>query len=77
MAAYAMWQVKDDQGSDLPAVLAGSRERAYGAGPEVALRIDSIGLAFRLRYEADFDVAARPRGQIAVLGITLVAATLE
>ena len=35
VATYGLWQVGDDHGSALPAILAGARDRAFGFGPEV------------------------------------------
>src|SRR5262249_6568370 len=37
LAGYALWQVRDDRGADLPSVLRGARDRVYGLGPEVAV----------------------------------------
>ncbi len=67
LAGYALWQVKDDSGSDLPPVLAGSRDRVFGLGPEVGVLIPPIRTKLSLRYEADFGVNARPQAQIASL----------
>jgi hypothetical protein len=67
VAFYALWQVRDDRGSDLPEVLRGSRDRVLGLGPEVGVRIPPIRTKLALRYEHDFAVHARPEGQIATL----------
>jgi hypothetical protein len=60
----ALWQVTDDQGSALPAVLRGARDRDYSVGPEVDLDIPAIGLSAVLRYEHDFLATSRPQGQV-------------
>jgi hypothetical protein len=36
LAGYALWQVRDDRGADLPAPLRGLRDRVFGIGPEVS-----------------------------------------
>ncbi len=35
LAGYALWQVADDRGADLPPELAGAHTRAFGLGPEI------------------------------------------
>src|SRR5262249_50822393 len=64
IAGYALWQVRDDRGTQLPAVLAGARDRVYGLGPEGAITIKAIRAQIRMRYEWDFGVRSRPQGQI-------------
>ena len=63
MASYALWQVRDDRGADVPAVLRGARDQVYGLGPEVGLRIPTVNINLSARYEHDFDVHSRPEGQ--------------
>ncbi len=70
LAAYALWQVEDDRGDDLPVALRGARDRVYGVGPEVAVRIPALGIAVRLRYEVELGVRSRPGGQILSLGVS-------
>ena len=72
MAGYALWQVRDDRGSELPSLLAGARDRVFGLGPEGAVRIKTIQGLLRVRYEWDFDVRARPQGHIFVAGVTFL-----
>jgi hypothetical protein len=67
LAGYALWQVRDDRGSDLPAVLRGARDRVFGLGPEIAVLVPPIRTRFALRYEVDFGVRSRPEGQIVSL----------
>jgi hypothetical protein len=72
LAGYALWQVRDDRGADLPPVLRGARDRVYGLGPEVAVLIKSINTQFRARYEWDFGVQSRPQANIFVLGFNVL-----
>jgi hypothetical protein len=72
IAGYALWQVRDDRGTELPPVLAGARDRVYGLGPEVAMLFKPIQGQLRLRYEWDFGVRARPQGHIFVVGINFL-----
>jgi hypothetical protein len=72
IAGYALWQVRDDRGTELPPVLAGARDRVYGLGPEVAIVIKAIQGQLRVRYEWDFGVRTRPQGHFFVAGISLL-----
>jgi hypothetical protein len=72
ITGYALWQVRDDRGRDLPSVLAGARDRVYGLGPEGAMLIKAIQAQLRVRYEWDFDVRARPQGHIFVAGVNFL-----
>jgi len=73
LAGYALWQVSDDTGGDLPPALRGLRERTFGLGPEVGAAIPRLRLRFMARYEHDLDARARPFGQIFLLGLTWAA----
>jgi hypothetical protein len=35
LVGYALWQVRDDRGNDLPESVRGARDRAFGLGPEI------------------------------------------
>ena len=72
VARYALSQVRDDRGTELPPVLSGARDRVYGLGPEGAVFIKSIRGQLRVRYEWDFGVRARPQGHIFVAGISFL-----
>jgi hypothetical protein len=72
IAGYALWQVRDDRGSQLPPALAGAHDRVYGLGPEGAILIKAIRGQLRARYEWDFGVRARPQGRIFVVGINFL-----
>jgi hypothetical protein len=72
IAGYALWQVRDDLGTELPPVLTGARDRVYGLGPEGAMLIKAIKGQLRVRYEWDFGVRARPQGHIFVAGINFL-----
>jgi hypothetical protein len=72
VAGYALWQVRDDRGTELPLVLIGPRDRVYGLGPEGAVLIKTIQGQLRVRYEWDFGARARPQGHILVVGINFL-----
>ncbi len=72
LAGYAMWQVRDDRGADIPPPLRGARDRAYGLGPEIGIVIAPLRSRLTVRYERDIDVRSRPRGQILVIGLTVL-----
>lgn len=71
-AACALWQVRDDRGADLPALLRGTRDRVFGLGPEAAVLFKPIRSQLRVRYEWDIGVRARPQGRILVVGFSYV-----
>jgi hypothetical protein len=73
IAGYALWQVRDDRGTELPPLLTGTREQVYGLGPEGAILIKAIQGQLRLRYEWDFGARARPQGHIFVAAISFLA----
>lgn len=73
VVGYALWQVTDDSGADLPAQLRGARERAFGLGPEVDLAIRPLRSRVFARAEFDLDGKARPVGTIVVVGVSVVA----
>jgi hypothetical protein len=77
VAGYALAQVEDDHGSQLPEALRGARERSYALGPELALQIPSLGVALRLRCEFEFGATSRPSGQLLVFGISFAAMRLK
>src|SRR5262245_9116532 len=72
IAAYKLWQVRPDRGADLPPVLRGARDRVYGFGPEMAVMVQAIRSQIRIRYEWDLGARSRPKGNIFVVGFTLV-----
>ena len=72
IAGYALWQVRDDRGTELPPVLTGARDRVYGLGPEGAMLIKPIQGQLRVRYEWDFGVRSRPQGHIFVVAINFL-----
>lgn len=72
-ASYALWQVTDDSGADLPPVLRGARDRTYGLGPEIGLVVPAVRGRFTLRYTHDFAAQSRPRGQMLLFGVTVAA----
>ncbi len=73
LAGYALWQVRDDRGADLPEPLRGARDRAFGLGPEIDFNIAPIRSRITVRYCRDIVVNARPSGQVLVFGLTVLA----
>lgn len=72
IAGYALWQVTDDRGPDLPAALRGARERVFGLGPEVDILVPALQSRLSARFAWDIAGRARPVGTILVLGLSTV-----
>jgi hypothetical protein len=72
LAAHALWQVRDDRGADVPAILQGARDRVLGLGPEVAVLIRPIRSQIRVRYVWDVGVRSRPVGALFIVGLNFV-----
>lgn len=72
LAGYALWQVTDDSGADLPPPLRGARERAYGLGPELSVTLPALRSRITARWTWDIDGRARPAGTIFAIGISVV-----
>lgn len=73
LAGFALWQVTDDRGADVPPVLRGARDRVFGLGPEVDILIPALRMRVDLRAEWDFGVRSRPQGRIFVASVTYAA----
>lgn len=73
VAGFALWQVTDDSGADLPPMLRGARDRVFGLGPEVDILIPALRLRLDLRAAWDFGVRSRPQRRILVASLTYVA----
>lgn len=73
IAGFALWQVTDNEGSDLPDIARDPRTRVFGAGPEIGVTIPSIRLRVDTRYEWEFGVRSRQDGGIFVIGGTWMA----
>ena len=71
IAAHVLRQVRPDRGADLPDVLRGARDRVYGIGPELAVKVKSIRSEIRTRYEWDLGVRSRPKGNVFVIGLAV------
>lgn len=69
LAGYALWQVRDDRGTDLPEPLRGRRDRVFGLGPEVNLLLSALRAKLGVRYTRDFGVQSRPEGHLFVLSL--------
>ena len=72
-ASYALWQVSDDSGADLPPSFAARAIEAYGFGPELGLVVPALRGRFTLRYMHDFASESRPVGQLLLFGVTIAA----
>lgn len=70
LAGYALWQVTDDKGSDLPPVVRGARDRVFGIGPEVQIALPKIGARAELRLLFEFGARARPEADVIAGGLT-------
>lgn len=71
LAGYALWQVRDDRGSDLPDVLRGARDRVFGVGPEVNLLLPELRTRFGARYTWDVGARSRPEGGLLVVNVAV------
>jgi hypothetical protein len=70
VAGFALWQVTDDQGSDIPPSLRDLKTRVFGLGPELDIAILPMRLYGELRYEFEFGVRSRPQGDVLVAGLS-------
>ncbi|MGZ3424067.1 MAG: SphA family protein [Polyangiales bacterium] len=77
VVGYALWQVRDDRGADLPDALRGSRDRSLGLGGEVSALVPPLHGQLSIRYAHDVMGQARTLGQIVVLSFTVVVAKLH
>ena len=68
VAGFAMWQVSDDVGADIPPSLRDLSTRAFGVGPEIHLLIPALRGRIEARFEREFAVRSRPEGQILLVG---------
>jgi hypothetical protein len=68
VAGYALWQVSDYSGSQLPATLVGARDRDFGLGPEIDMGFPSVRGRLVLRYTHDVAGATRPLGGLLTVG---------
>jgi hypothetical protein len=73
VAGYALWQVSDDSGADLPTALRGLRTRVYGLGPEVDLTIPTLRMRVNVRVEWEFGVRSRTDGAVAATSLSFLA----
>jgi hypothetical protein len=70
LAGYALWQTIDDRGADVPDVLRGARDRVFGLGPEVNVRVAAVRAVLGARYVHDLGTRARPEVQMLVCSVT-------
>jgi hypothetical protein len=69
---YGLWQVRDDSGSALPDVLRGARDRVYGVGAEVGVRVVAVRARVSFRYAHDLGAESRPQGQLVYVNLVFV-----
>lgn len=67
---YALAQVRDNRGDDLPPVLLNARDRVIGLGLEVGAPIPRLRTKLRVSWAHDIDAQARPEGQIVVVRLS-------
>ncbi len=73
VVGYAMWQMGDDRGSDLPLALRGAREQVFGVGPEIGMTIPAIRAKLTARYAWDLGAKARLEGRVLVVSLSFLA----
>lgn len=72
LAGFALWQVTDDRGADIPPALRGARDRVYGLGPEIDILVPALRMRIDLRAEWEFGVRSRPQGRVLTATVTYV-----
>ncbi len=70
IAGFAMWQVSDDVGADIPPALSGLSSRAFGIGPEIDVLIPALRVKVELRVEREFGARSRPEGRVSLGGVS-------
>ena len=73
LAGFALWQVTNNRGSELPDVVRGAHTRAFGLGPEIAVTVPAIRARFDLRTEWEFGVRSRQDGWVLATSASFVA----
>jgi len=68
---YALYQVQDDRGADVPAALIGARDRACGLGGELDLTLEKGRTQLFFRYVHDIAVQTRPEAQLFFVGVAI------
>jgi len=74
LAYVAQWKMTNDSGSDFPAVLPKSKNRAYGLGPEVTMPVFAKGTLVGLvnvRYIWEFGAKTNFEGDTFLVSFTL------
>jgi hypothetical protein len=71
VAGYCLWQITNDEGSDLTGSPS-DRDRVFAAGPEVSYFIGAAKTFVSLRYLEEFDARDRTEGDIAALTLTKI-----
>ena len=69
----ALWQVRDDEGMDVPPVLQGARDRVYAVGGEIGVALPTLRARVGARYVHELDVRSRSEGQVLVFQLGVLA----
>ncbi|UJR83938.1 SphA family protein [Sandaracinus amylolyticus] len=69
----ALWQTTDDEGSDVPLVLQGARDRVFALGAEIGVMLPALPGRIGMRWVRELDVRSRTEGQVLVFQLSLVA----
>lgn len=69
----ALWQVRDDRGSELPPALQGARDRTFALGGEIGITLAAIDGRITARYSRELEARARAEGQILSFQLSLAA----
>jgi len=77
LAGFALWQVTDNRGADLPGAVRDARTRAFGIGPEVGMILRTLRTRLTLRAERELGVRSRQEGWIVVFGAAFLACCFE
>lgn len=69
-AGFAYQKLSEDTGSAVPPSVKGNLDRAFGLGPEFKYVNFKCHMAFDVRYEPEFGVQSRTRGNIVVVTLS-------
>jgi hypothetical protein len=73
VAGYALWQLTDDRGADVPLVLRGVRDRVFGVGPELGLMVKPLRSRLSARYQWDVSARSRPLASVLTVSLSVLA----
>jgi hypothetical protein len=76
VVAYRQFKVTEDSGSDVPAALAGQKDRVYGLGPELNVFIPQVRLTVIARVIPEFGARVRTQGTTVSITVVYLAKSL-